>query len=104
MVTIDIFLIGLAVCSAFTGLMTEAVKKMVGTKSKFMKSNLLVAVCSVIVALIVVIVYAILSNITVTLSYLTICFVLTLLSWLCSMVGYDKVKQTIDQFIKKESE
>ena len=100
--TLDIFILGIAVCSAFTALVTEAVKKMLEKDSKTYKSNVLAAICSIIVAAIVVVSYAILAEVQVTVQFVTLAILLCIFSWLCAMVGYDKVIQTIKQLTKKE--
>ena len=98
----DILLILMAVCAAFTGLVTEAVKHMVGEK-KISAPNILAAVVSVAVACGVSAWYVIMHDIGLDIKVVTQIIVLTALSWLCSMNGFDKVKQTIDQLMHKET-
>lgn len=97
--TIEMFIIGLSVCSAFTILCTEAVKKMLKEAKKKYHANLLAAVCSVAVALIASVAYIVITDTTVNPAVITEIILLTIMSWLCAMVGHDKVRQTIDQFI-----
>lgn len=96
----DILLILMAVCAAFTGLVTEAVKRMVG-EEKITAPNILAAVVSVAVACGVSAWYVIMHDIGLDIKVVTQITVLTVLSWLCSMNGFDKVKQTIDQLMHK---
>ena len=98
----DILLVLMAVCAAFTGLVTEAVKRMVG-EEKIKAPNLLAAVVSVAVACGVSAWYVIMHDIGLDVKVVTQMVVLTVLSWLCSMNGFDKVKQTIDQLMHKET-
>ena len=101
--TLEIFILGITICSAFTALVTEAVKKMFEKTEKPYNSNLIAAVCSIIVAAITVVVYAILSGIAVTTQFVTLAILLIIFSWLGAMVGYDKVIQTIKQLTTKEN-
>ena len=100
--TIEIFIIGLTACSLFTGLLTEAMKKMLNDANKDYKSNILAAICSVIVSVIVIVAYALITSTAITVPFVTSCVLLVILSWLCAMVGYDKVIQTIAQIMQKD--
>lgn len=102
--TIEIFLFGLAICSALTSLITEAVKATVNSDSKFMHSNLLVALCSVVSALWVIVGYVIFTNSHLDKQSVLCAVMLVIMSWLCAMVGYDKVKQTIRQLVDGKTE
>ena len=99
--SIEIFLIGLMTCSLFTGLVTEAVKKLLDDSGKTYKSNILAAICAVAVAVIAIVAYTLIASVPISVMYITSCVLLTILSWLCAMVGYDKVIQTIAQIIQK---
>lgn len=101
--TIELFLIGLTICSLSTGLVVEAIKKMLNSSHINYNSNIIAAICSIIVATIVTTVYAINAHIIINVIYVTNSIVLVILSWLCSMVGYDKVVQTIKQIVSKKS-
>ena len=101
--TIELFIIGLTACSLFTGLLTEAVKKLLDDGGKSYRSNILAAICSVVVAAIAVVAYVLITSTPVTVPFVTSCVLLTIMSWLCAMVGYDKVIQTIEQIIAKRS-
>ena len=96
---IEIFLIGLGVCSAFTALVTEAVKKLLKEAKKKYHNNALAAICSIIVAVVVAVSYVIIKGIPFDAALIVEILLLTILSWLCSMVGYDKVKQTVEQYL-----
>ena len=96
--TITIFILGITICSAFTALVTEAVKKMIGEKSN---PNVIAAICSTIVAVITAIVYAVFTGITVDTTYIVAGILLVIFSWIGAMVGYDKLIQTIRQITGK---
>ena len=96
--TITIFILGITICSAFTALVTEAVKKMIGEKSH---PNVIAAICSIIVAVITAIVYAVFTGIPVDTTYIVAGILLVIFSWIGAMVGYDKLIQTIRQITGK---
>ena len=100
--SIEIFLLGITLCSVFTSVLTEAVKTMFTKCNKNYNSNIIAAVCSVLVAVIVSIVYAVISKIAVDSSYYAIAFLLCIFSWIGSMIGYDKIIQTIKQLTSKK--
>lgn len=100
--SIHVFLFMLLICSTFTGLVVEGIKNMLSNRGKtFSSSNVTVAVVAVILALAVSICYAIWFGLQFTAQYIICIIVLCVLSWLCSMVGYDKVIQTIKQITGK---
>lgn len=83
----------LLICSAFTGLIVEAIKKMINVK----KPNIVAAIVSVIVGIVVSIGYIYINHIAFTLDSILYVIGIVVLSWLVSMLGYDKVIQTILQ-------
>ena len=93
--TSTLFLQILFASSIVTALITEAIKKIFTIK----KSNLVAFIVSVVVGVGASVVYYILKGIDF--SALNIVFILleVLGSWLCAMLGYDKVKQAIEQII-----
>lgn len=92
----------LLICSVVTGLVVEAIKKMVGD-TPVRNINILVAIISVIVGTVVPIGYMIVHKIPITSESILFIIGIVGLSWLCSMVGYDKVVQTILQTRSNES-
>ena len=90
----------LALCSVLTGLIVEAIKKLKDVE----KPNVVAAIVSVIVGLAVSVSWVLISKIAVSVEVILFVIALIVLSWLCSMLGYDKVIQTIAQIfgIKKE--
>lgn len=85
----------LALISVLTGLITEGIKRMLNEIGGEYKSNVLACVVSVVVTLGYMASLVILESAVVNAEFLFRGFVLMLLSWLTSMLGYDKVKQTI---------
>ena len=98
----DIMMVLLAASAALTGLVTEAVKKMIGEKQYSV--NVLAAIVSVIVAGGVCAWYIIMHDVVVDTKVWTQIVALVVLSWLCAMTSYDKVRQTIAQIMHKEDQ
>lgn len=90
----------LLICSALTGLIVEAIKKMVEVK----KPNIVAAIVSVIVGIVVSIGYILLKNIGISIDSMLYVIGIVVLSWLVSMLGYDKVIQTMLQIKDKSNE
>ena len=88
----------LLICSTFTGLIVEAIKKMLDVK----KPNIVAAIVSVIVGIIVSIGYICINHIAFTLDSILYVIGIVVLSWLVSMLGYDKVIQTILQIKERQ--
>lgn len=96
--SMEIFLLGLLIVSTMTGLVTEAVKNLLVEHGVNYYANTLVGIISVIVAAAVSAAYVVVSGTPVTASLIVCIIALVLMSWLCAMVGYDKVIQAISQF------
>lgn len=88
-----VIITGLALIAAITGLITEAIKKMMGNKDY--NSNVIAAIVSVVVSVFICTGYAIFNSIVVDVKFIFACICMCVLSWLCAMLGYDKVIQTI---------
>lgn len=93
-----VFLVMLLACSLLTSLTVEAIKHMNEGESK--RWNVMVAVVAVILAIAIGAAYAIMTGVAVTAQYVVVIIALCFLSWLCAMVGYDKVIQAIEQIFK----
>lgn len=89
----DNMMILMLACSIFTGLVTEAIKKTFSGHD--FNGNLLTAVVSVVVAGLICAGYITVNCIVVDQKVAVEVFALAILSWLCAMVGYDKVKEAI---------
>jgi ABC-type nitrate/sulfonate/bicarbonate transport system permease component len=104
MITFEVFLIGLLIVSAFTSLVTEAVKTLLHENKIACGTNTLVAIVSAVLSTAVGVGYVIISGIAFTAQIIACIIALIFLSWLCAMVGYDKVIQVITQFTKPGKE
>lgn len=99
--SVQVFLVMLLACSLFTSLTVEGIKKVTeGMQVKY-STNIVAAVVAVILALAISCGY----NAYMALAFdakfwIAVCG-LVFLSWLCAMVGYDKVIQAIAQLSKK---
>ena len=94
-----IFLTLLFAISLLVGLTTEAIKKLLGDK-KF-SSNILAGIVSVVLSVVIGICYCIITSTPITATVVIYLIALVFLSWLCAMLGYDKVVQTLTQIVKK---
>lgn len=96
--TVSSFISALLVMSTATSLITEALKKTIGAKINF-SSNILAAIVSVLVAVFGSCGYMIYKSAAFTSQTLIMVALLTVCTWLCAMLGYDKIKQAIEQCI-----
>lgn len=99
---IDIILIGILIVSTLTGLTTEAVKTLLDEYNKSYHANMLAGCISLIISVIVAICYILVTSTPISGELIASIITLVFLSWLCAMVGYDKVIQSISQFKSKE--
>lgn len=104
MMNFETFLLLLMIVSVLTGLVTEGIKKLLDEAKKPYRSNLLAGVVAVILSIAVDTGYMILTETLMNEKMVVILIALVLLSWLCAMVGYDKVIQAISQFKAHTSE
>jgi uncharacterized protein YacL len=98
--SVEILLTALLIISSISSLATEAVKKILDEHGKTYHTNTLVGICSLVVAVIVSALYIMFTETVITLPIIASFIAVTILSWLCAMVGYDKVVQAFTQ-IKK---
>lgn len=98
--TLEAFLMLLFAVSILTSLTVEAIKKFIGDKYKA-PSNLLAGIVSVVLSGVVGVFYCILAEVAFSTHIVIMLIALVFLSWLCAMVGYDKVVQAITQIRTK---
>ena len=98
MISLHVFMLGVLITSTLTSLATEAVKKLLAEHSKSYYANTLAGIVSVILSVAIGIGYMMLSSISFTSQTIVYLIALVFISWLCAMVGYDKVIQAISQF------
>lgn len=99
MIDIATFLFLVTTFSIISSLVTEALKKATGDK---ISANILVGIVSLVVGLgggaiayiLLDIDFSNIKNIVVLILFVPI-------DWLCAMLGYDKIMQTIAQILKK---
>lgn len=104
MVSFEIFMIGLLVASTFTSLVTEAIKKMFSGHDFTSRVNILTAIVSLIVSAAIGVGYVFVTNSAFNSQNIVSIVVLVIMSWLCAMVGYDKVVQAVGQFKTNKGE
>lgn len=98
---VEFLFVGLAAISAFTTLTTEAVKKLLDDAHLSYSANLLAAVISVILTIFSSIGYIVIKEIQPTLATGFEVLALMFLSFLCATLGFDKIKQTLNQLFSK---
>lgn len=95
--TVQIAMFLLAICAAGTTLITEAVKKTTTTK----RPTIVALVVSILVGIGVPIAYLILNHLPIMSDDIVYIIGMTVLTWLCATLGYDKVWEVINQFAKR---
>lgn len=101
--TLQVFLAMLMACSILTTLTVEAIKEMF-TEGESRKANIIAAIVAIVLALIIGFGYAIIFAVAISVQYVVFIVALCFLSWLCAMIGYDKVVQAIEQITKGSGE
>lgn len=98
MINFDIFLLGIMAVSTTTGLVTEAIKNLLVEHNVAYRANTLAGIVSAVLSAVLGVGYVFATNIGFSAQVIVYIIALVIVSWLCSMVGYDKVMQTIKQF------
>lgn len=98
MSNIQVFMTGLVVMSALVALVTEAVKKILSEYGKKYYANTLAGIVSLVLSTAVSVCYTVFAGGVFTAQVIVGIITFVFMSWLCAMVGYDKVIQTIAQF------
>ena len=101
--TLEIFLLGLMIVSIFTGLFTEGIKKLLDEMTVKYHSNFLAGGVAVVLSALVGAGYMVLTETQINDKMAVYLIALVLLSWLASMVGYDKVIQAIAQLKRTDN-
>lgn len=94
---LNVFLILLLAVSLLTGLVTEGIKKLMDEAGRVYRSNLIAGAVAIILSVAIDAAYVIITETALNDKLAVYLIALVLLSWLSSMLGYDKVKQTILQ-------
>lgn len=98
MISLETFLFGLLLTSTLSSLATEAVKKVLSEHNAKYRANTLVGIVALVLSSAIGIGYAALTEMPITQQAVVCLVALIFMSWLCAMVGYDKVIQTLSQF------
>lgn len=98
MITLETFLLGLLITSTLTGLVTEAVKKILVENNAKVQANTIAGIAAVILSTAISVGYVLISGNEFTSSIIICLIAQVFMSWLCAMIGYDKVIQAISQF------
>lgn len=93
---IVMFLILLSTFAAISGLITEGIKNLIKDKAN-LPCNIIAIIVSLIVGIVGCIVYYLLNDVPFTVDNIVYMVLMGLASGLVSMVGFDKVKQLIEQ-------
>ena len=92
----------LLMCAVFTSLIVQGLKVLLDDQSIKYSSNVLAAIVSVVLAVAIPTGYVLYSGGCFSLQLVIHIIVLAVLSWLCAMLGYDKVLQALAQIRKGE--
>ena len=95
------FFLSLMVVSALTSLTTEGIKKILTEHNKTFPPNSLSGIVAAVLSAAISIGYCVVTGTGFTSQSVVYALALIFLSWLCAMVGYDKVSQTITQMKNK---
>ena len=104
MIDLHVFMIGVLIASTLTSLATEAIKKLLAEHNKNYHANTLAGVVSMVISIAIGVGYMLISNIAFSVQAIVYLLMLVFISWLCAMVGYDKVVQAISQFKTAKNE
>lgn len=94
--TVTSFLILLSAFSVISGLVTEAIKKLANDKAN-LSYNIIALVVALIVGSVGCCIYYQLNTIAFTINNIIYLILMGFASGLCSMIGFDKIKQAIEQ-------
>ena len=102
---LEVFVSLLLLISTLTGLVTESVKKLFEEHGQTPRPNTTAGLVALVLAVGIGIGYVLFTGQILT-TQIIICIVaLVFMSWLCAMVGYDKVMQTLAQIgVKKKAD
>ena len=102
MIGIEVFLFGLMITSTLTGLVTEAIKKIFQEYNRTYRANTLAGIVAAVLSVALGIGYVIVTGSGFTAQVIICLIAQVFLSWLCSMVGYDKVVEILTKTNKGE--
>ena len=91
MITLDVFLIGLMAVSTLTGLVTEAIKKILAERKVEYRANTIAGIIAAVLSAGIGVGYSVIAGISFTPQTIVYIVALVFFGWLGSMIGYDKV-------------
>lgn len=94
---IQLLMSGVLIVSLFTSLTVEAIKKLIKPEDKCY--NLMAVIVSCVLSVCVSICYVLLNKLTFDTEIIITAIAMVYLSFLASTLGFDKVKQTIEQLL-----
>lgn len=98
MITLELFLVLLFAVSILTGLFVEGIKKFCSDFDHTpFPPNVLSGIVAIVLSVFISIAYCVFMEVTLSVQLIIIFIALALLSWLCAMIGYDKVVQALMQ-------
>lgn len=97
---IQLLMTGTLAVSLFTGLIVEVIKKIIAEETKCY--NLLALLVSCVLSIAVGICYVLLQHLSFNAEVIITILAMTLCSAIASMLGFDKIKQTIEQIVGKK--
>lgn len=95
--TVTVLLIILTICATITSILTEAVKKFLDGSNINYASNILVLIIAIIVGCGATALYYVNANVPFNALNSVYLALMGVVNWVGAMVGYDKVKQAIEQ-------
>jgi len=98
--TVELFLTLLSIFSVISSLITEAIKEYLKGRAKQYPLNMIVLIISMIVGFCGVATFYAVKGIPFTIINVIFMFFMGIANWVVAMVGYDKVKQALDQLSK----
>lgn len=95
---LDMFAFALLVVSTLTGLVVQAIKAMLAEAHIVMKKpNTVAGIVAIVLAALLGVGWVLYTGAVWSVQLVLLLVALAFLSWLCAMLGYDKVMQTLAQ-------
>jgi len=95
--TLSLFLFMLTFGAAITGLLTESIKKFNENQNRETNPNITALICAFVIGGIGSLIEYSLLDISLTFNNILCVILMIFCIWIGSMIGFDKIKQTIEQ-------
>lgn len=99
MVSLQILMVGLAAVSVLTTLSTQALKKLFRECGGKVHANIMASIVSIVISVALCVAWAIIKDIPFDALYIFCMVAFSFFGWLCALLGYDKIKQSIKQIV-----